>query len=334
MKNLSPKLVNKLRELDRHRLFISFLAILFLLGAFLAGVLYEKTGGRLSDSWAFLLFAVPIVLIPVTALSTPFAIWTSLSLGKKVYLSLWSFYAVLLTIFWWPREPLNDNQDDFFLVRDFVIVAALCIIILTIHLLIIQRYSRVVASRKKIKVTRSAYLRRIAKKSALIVLGALALISIFWALTFNWAPSKEFTELSNQEKALALPKADKRLINDKCYRTQHKELKDETTRHCYQNIRLIYNDIKLVGQIRDRLVVNGWKENGYVQHIGGTQLNNPSTINQISQGTMPTLASKSDYFFTEKQGEFAKICATITVFAKGDERNPIDPSLTLYMDAC
>lgn len=328
-----PFLIYKILNISQRQR-LPYLIGLLLLGSFLAGMIYESIDGTLSDTWGFLLFIVPIVLVPVTALSTPFAIWTSLSLGKKVYLSLWSFYAVLLTIFVWPREPYNDNRDDFFIVRAFVIIAALCLVILAIHLLIIRRYSQVVASRKKVKVARSKHLRQITKKVALIVLGGLALAGILWVLTFNWTPSKEFTELINQEEALALPKADERLANDKCHWTQHKELKDEKTRHCYQNISLIYNDITLVGQVRDRLVANGWKEDGYVQHIGSTRLGDPPTIDQISQGIMPTLASKSDYFFVEKQGEFTKICAKVIVFAKGDPRNPIDPSLTLYLSSC
>lgn len=286
------------------------------------------------DLLGVLLIGIPSVLMLTTALSAPFVIWASLSLGKKVYLPLWLFYAALLAFFVWPREPYYDNERDFVDIEAFLILGALCVFILIIHLLIIRRYAKVIASRKNKKLSRPVQSQEIAKKIALVILGALALLGIYWALTFNWTTSQEFTELSNQEKALGLPIANERSLKDECYWMTSAESATEKVRHCTQSITYVYRDIRLAGQIRDRLVVNGWKEEGYVQHIGSTRLDDPPTISQISQGVIPTPASKSDYFFTEKQGESIKICATITVNAKGDERNPIDPSLVLYMRSC
>jgi hypothetical protein len=142
-------------------------------------------------------------------------------------------------------------------------------------------------------------------------------------------PSPEFEELLSQEKSLRLPKADERRASDEGCRWVSQESDEPGKKQwgCNRSISWTYNDnIKVAGQIRDRLVANGWREAHHAEYIGSTQQSEALSIDQISQGMTPKRASRSTYFFSPKPSAQGNLCVRMYINAPGDDRNPIKPS--------
>lgn len=166
-----------------------------------------------------------------------------------------------------------------------------------------------------------------------LLLGVVLLL-VVGHLYLSQPPSPEFKELSNQEKALQLPAADKRYYSDEGCRWVSSGSDDPGKKQwgCSRSIALTYEgDIRKAGQIRDKLVANGWKEKGYVEYIGPTQQTDALSVDQISQGMSPKPASRTSYFFVPKPSAQGDLCTRMYINAQGDKRNPTKPSIDLEL---
>lgn len=288
--------------------------------SFLLGLFYDP----LLRYFPILILLLTYMLIPLALISCPLAVWASLDLGKKIYISLFLYYASCLLFILGISSIMNRTPK---LLEAILVAGTISISAIVIHILIFKkRYSSKTAY-KQPKLLSAPGLRRIGFKLCLIVLGALLLFGIYSIFNGNWRPSPEYKELTRQEKALGLPKPDQRNSSD--YGCKWDSW-DETMR-CNRQITLTYNDITKVGQIRDRIVANGWNETSYDEYIGQDRQEDALSADQISQGIMPKAASRTSYHFSPKPGSEGNICINITAWSHGDERNPTEPRLIVSL---
>lgn len=288
--------------------------------SFLLGLFYEPIVRYLP----FFLFILPNMLIPLALLSCPLAVWVSLDLGKKVYVPLFLYYALCLSVMLGLPLMLSRSLE---LDEALIIIGIMGISTLVIHVLILRKRYNGKTAYVQPKLLSSTGLKKIGFKLCLIFLGALLLLGIYKIFNNDWRPSPEYKELTQQEKALGLPKPDHRSSSDSGCQW---DSWDETT-NCNRKITLSYNDITKVGLIRDRIVANGWHETSYDEHIGSDRQEGALSASQISQGMMPKAASHTSYHFSSKAGNEGNLCVSMIAWSHGDERNPVDPLLTVSL---
>ena len=181
-------------------------------------------------------------------------------------------------------------------------------------------------------MNRFGYCRTALGLSALL-LGIILLLGVDH-LYLRQPTSAEFKELSNQEEELQLPSPDKSYTSDEGCRWVSGGSDDPGKKQwgCSRSISLTYEgNIRIAGQIRDKLVANGWKEKGYAGYIGATQQADTLSVDQISQGLNPKPASRTSYFFAPKPTAQGNLCVRMYVNARGDNRNPTKPSIDLEL---